>query len=71
MRRAVSVVGVMGMLLGVSSPMAQAVEWQMFDPSPYSQSVTPSVSVAPISPRIRTTRASVINSRVHSPTRAR
>lgn len=40
MRRAVSVMGVMGVLLGVSSPMAQAVEWQMFDPSPYSQSVT-------------------------------
>jgi TPR repeat protein len=40
MRTAARFLGVVGVLLGVSSPMAHAVEWQTFDPSPYSQSVT-------------------------------
>ena len=34
------VASVMGVLIGVSSSMAHAIEWQTFDPSPYSQSVT-------------------------------
>lgn len=35
-----SVSAVIGVMLGALSPKAQAIEWQTFDPSPYSQTVT-------------------------------